>query len=351
MKFTLPISPGYVSHWSLWEAVREIYQNALDETTRDPSCKSSIDYDDGVLKIATTKGRLTPESLVLGNTTKRDDPQQRGKFGEGLKLSLLVLARLGLPVEVITASERWTPRLERDDIFHSAVLNIYVEPANHQEGVVCVIGGITTDQWAAIQRNIRPADEFYSSILETPAERGRIYVGGLFVSTAKEFHCGYAFATRTIKLDRDRGMVDGFDLAYETSKLWTARGTQRAIELLEAEAPDVRYVESHAQQTSPLVMHQAEYFTAKHGPHAVPVSNQQEIERAASAGMKWVLVPETVKSVLRLVKSWFIPTSKSPVNQLREFRQKYEWRLTAEMLRDLDEIIDAMEPQQKAVAA
>src|SRR5258707_8510533 len=99
-KFTLPISPAYVAHWQLWEAVREIYQNALDEHTHDPFCEASINYTDGVLRIFTSKGTLSPESLVLGKTSKRDDPYQRGKFGEGYKLSLLVLARIGHDVEI-----------------------------------------------------------------------------------------------------------------------------------------------------------------------------------------------------------------------------------------------------------
>lgn len=352
MKFTLPISPEYVAHWQLWEAVREVYQNALDEQTLDSSCKATLEYSDGALRISTTKGTLSPESLVLGKTSKRDDKTQRGKFGEGYKLALLVLARLGHSVEIVTAAERWTPRLEYDETFNSSVLNIYVEPNDPHEGVAFNIGGITPEQWQAIQKNIRPASEGHSTILEEPSEKGRIYVGGLYVSTEKDFHCGYAFATGKIKLDRDRSMICGFDLAFETSKLWSDRGSNRALALLEVEAPDVRYVESHASAASPIVMDQANYFTQRYGSHAVPVSSQAEIEKAAAAGVKWVLVPETVKSLIRMVKSWFLPSTKSPTDQLRDFRSKYEWRLTSEMKADLDEIINAMDPQpEKAMAA
>ena len=67
MKFTLPISPDYVAHWGLWEAVREIYQNALDES------EAAISYDEAaqVLFISSATGRLTPETLVLGTSSKR----------------------------------------------------------------------------------------------------------------------------------------------------------------------------------------------------------------------------------------------------------------------------------------
>jgi hypothetical protein len=351
MKFTLPISPEYISHWGLWEAVREIYQNALDEQTRDSSCKASLEYMDGIVRIATSKGTLSPESLVLGKTSKRDDPFQRGKFGEGYKLALLVLARLGHGVEILTGNERWDPRLEHDSTFNSPVLNIYTEPRDLREGVEFIITGIEPEQWGSIQKNIRPIEKYaYSTVLEEPEERGRIYVGGLYVSTEKEFRCGYSFTPNKIKLDRDRGMVNGFDLAWETSNLWTARGSNRAVELLNEEAPDVQYVESHAQKHSPLVLHQADHFHAKHGYDAVPVSDQEEIEQATRAGIKWVLVPETVKSVLRLVKSWFIPTTESPAERLCKFRDKYRNRMNAEMKHDLDEIIQAFDSRKEMPA-
>ena len=351
MKFTLPISPDYVAHWGLWEAVREIYQNALDEEERDKECKSSIEYSDGLLRIATSKGRLTTESMVLGRTSKRDDPRQRGKFGEGYKLALLVLARLDYGIEILTGSERWDALIEHDYQFNSTVLNIYTEPNEPRgavaEGVCFTISGIDQEQWDKIRRNIY-SNKTYSEILEGPNERGRIYVGGLYVCTIKEFHCGYAFASNKIQLDRDRSIVKTFDLAWATSELWTQRGGPRAVELLNAEAPDVQYVESHAAPVSPIVTDHLGWFESKHGYQAVPVSTQEEIEQATTAGVKWVLVPGAVKGLLRMVKSWFVPTSKSPLEQLQAFRERYEYRMASDMKHDLEAIIDSMAGNVKA---
>jgi hypothetical protein len=99
-KYVLPLSPDYVSHWGLWEAVREIYQNALDEVEA-PSL-AQIRFSDDALYISTPTGKLTPDTLVLGKTSKRNKSQSRGKFGEGYKLALLVLARLGHRVTIRT---------------------------------------------------------------------------------------------------------------------------------------------------------------------------------------------------------------------------------------------------------
>jgi hypothetical protein len=351
MKFTLPISPEYVPSWGLWEAVREIYQNALDEQTHDPECKATIEYIGSSIVVSTSKGKLSTNTLVLGKTSKREDPSQRGKFGEGYKLALLVLRRLGHGVIVANGDEVWIPKLEFDDAWQSNVLNIYVEQATMtSQGVAFLIHDVSAEDWQTIQRNIRPVSEFYSTILEDASERGRIYVGGLYVSTAKEFQCGYAFRAGQIKLDRDRGMIDGFDLAWETSNLWTERGSKRVAELLEAESPDVRYVESHATKSSPAVTYYGTHFTAKHGRDAIPVSSQEEIERATNAGMKWVLVPEKVKSLYRMVKSWFIPTTASPLELLVKFRKDHEWRMDANMKQDLEEIIHALSPKEEKQA-
>ena len=352
MKFTLPISPEYVDHWGLWEAVRELYQNALDEALADKECTAKIEYFESsyTLQVSTSKGKLSPESLVLGTTTKRADQTLRGKFGEGYKLALLVLVRdLKHYVSVFTGSEQWSPAIEYDDNFRASVLNIYVEPYAGQDGVTFVITGVKPNEWSEIQANIRPQDEWFDTILEDEKEKGRIYVGGLYVSTAKRFQCGYAFRPGVVKLDRDRGMVDGFDLAWQTSKLWTSRGhCVRVSELLEAEAPDVEYVDSHVSEGSSFAGSHWSYFVSRHGD-AVPVSNQDEIQRASVAGMKWILVPEKVKAMLRLVKSWFIPTSESVIDRLRKFRSIYQWHLPKSAQQELDEIIESMEPKKENV--
>ena len=77
----------------------------------------------------------------------------------------------------------------------------------------------------------------------------------------------------------------------------------------------------------------------------------EEIERATAAGIKWALVPEPVKNLLRLVKSWFIPTTKSPAELLRDFKKKYYWRMQSDMAHDLDEILEILEPKAKAQEA
>ncbi len=350
-KYTLALSPGYCAEWGAWEAVREIVQNAFDEV-RSPSL-AKIEFTDGVLRIATPTGKLTPDMLVLGTSTKTNNANARGKFGEGFKLSMLVLSRAGHRVEIRTNQQLWTARIERDERFDADVLQIYIEDCpTAEDGVEFTVHGLSAEHFAAIKRNIR--SEITDTILMEPAEKGRIYVGGLFVATVKDFHCGYALRPGSIKLNRDRDMVSGFNLSWVTSSIWSGRADKRLVELLEAEAPDVEYVESHAQAQSPATVYYSESFSARHGSEAIPVSTQEEIQNATAAGLKWVLVSEKAKSLLRLVRSWFIPTNASAVDQLKSFRKRHQYSMNSTMLRELDEIIVTMEPKTEeadAVAA
>lgn len=348
MKFTLPISPTYVSHWGLWEAVRELYQNALDENALDPENHAIMVHLAGrdTLSIQTTKGLLTPASLILGNTSKADDKSQIGKFGEGYKLALLVLARMELPIEILNGPDIWYPRIEYDDTFGSDVLNIYVEETmgspDHQ-GVEFRIGGVDDYEFAKIQRNITSRD----GILTADSEKGRVYVGGLFVSTMKEFQRGYSFKPNAIKLDRDRGMVDGFDLSYETSRLHMYRDDTETLKLIEDEAPDVAYVQHQVVTSSPIVLAQSREYVRHYGLNTIPVSTQPEIKAATDAGLKWTLVKTQVKNLLNMVHKWMVPTTKSPAVRLREFKDKYNSSLRFDMLADLQSIIDQLDPPEE----
>lgn len=339
MKYTLPIAETYCAHWGLWEAVREIYQNALDEGG------ASIQYNPAAkrIEISSATGQLTPSSLVLGASSKRDDLSKRGKFGEGYKIALLALTRMKYKVVIHTGDTIWIAKLEHDNTFDATVLCVHVMAAKSIAGVHFYISDISEETWRTITPNIFTPDA-PNMILDEPAQRGRIYVGSLYVATVKEFKCGYAFRPGRIKLDRDRGMVDGFDLAWETSQLWILRGhDERCSELMEAGAPDVEYVSSHAYAGSDFVNRHYNYYVARNGYDAVPVTTQEEIKRATVAGVKWVLVPEKVKDLLTRVGSWFIPNHEPPVERLKQFEKRWGYYLTSAGRQELSDIIKSME--------
>lgn len=85
----LTISPKYVANWSFTQAIREIFQNSLDQQTVNPTNTVLFDYspDTQTLKIGNKGSNLCPSTLVLGNTSKASDDRTIGQFGEGYKLA------------------------------------------------------------------------------------------------------------------------------------------------------------------------------------------------------------------------------------------------------------------------
>lgn len=50
-KYELSISADYVPGWGVTEAVREFFQNSIDEETRDSSNKMLFEYDEAEEKL------------------------------------------------------------------------------------------------------------------------------------------------------------------------------------------------------------------------------------------------------------------------------------------------------------
>ena len=87
-KYELSLSRNYVSSWGIEEAIRELLQNAKDSNGEDVI---DIDKSSGTITITNKNTSIPSSTLLLGNTSKGDDLDKIGQFGEGYKLALLVL--------------------------------------------------------------------------------------------------------------------------------------------------------------------------------------------------------------------------------------------------------------------
>jgi len=88
--------------WGVWEAIRDLVQNALDETEH-----YTWGHDARGLWIADRGAGVSVRSFLLG-PAKIKPEWARGRFGEGMKLALLTFLRLGYSVQVQTVGrELW----------------------------------------------------------------------------------------------------------------------------------------------------------------------------------------------------------------------------------------------------
>lgn len=238
--YELSISENYVHTWGIEEAIREIMQNAIDSEADGNILE--ISYNSGVLAITNFGVNLEPSSLVLGNTGKADG-NYVGKFGEGLKLAVLVLLREGLEIEILTNGEKWIPEFRESKVFFVETLHFDIEVTEGSSDEITIkIKGLPYDTFKDIRSrslamlknmefNIGDIEESeYGEILLNKEYKGMMFVEGLFIQEDSTFNYGYNFKKEYVQLDRDRKAINYYELKELTVKALTS---QKNIEIVQ----------------------------------------------------------------------------------------------------------------------
>lgn len=334
-KYVLTISKEYVTNWGLWEAIRELLQNAID------GGEYSVDYEEGILGITSKGAFLGSETLILGVTDKPAYSKPIGQFGEGYKLALVVLLRLGYEIEIYNQHLIWVPSFEYNEQFGCELLTITeIEVKGEYLDLTFSINDISEDDYRDIQSNFLPDAEPNTMLLDAK-HRGKVFVSGLFVANHDKLEYGYNFSPDRLRLDRDRMSVNEFNVEWEASRLHSDdEDVDRKYDLLEKGAADVQHLHYQSVPHSGRLLDQWE----KRHADAVPVSNQTEIEDAVAAGVRFHLIPEGLCKILRSIKTFFTPKrSNDPLEALKAFRTRYKNRFTDEMQADFAHIISLLE--------
>lgn len=334
--YPLPLSRNYVRHWTAIEAIRELIQNGIDS-------KADFEYallDDGV--VLRSRGViLTPETLVLGVTSKADDADKIGSFGEGYKIALLVLTREGRDVKVVNGALTWTPEFRHNDAFGAEMLHIVEKrsdaaPSDVWPDLEFRIFGLSADELQAVQDSCllmqAPMEDAISvpqgRIL--PSQPGRLYVGGLFICTT-ELRFGYDIKPQHITLERDRQTVADWDLKRLTCDMWQASGRDDFVaELIEDECKDVAWLE-YIDPTEAVAEACYRRFSGA-SPTSIPVANQVDYDRAIQHRSTPVFVsPRYYRSITRSpsYRSSTIPIPRqlTPQEELQAFLKQHRTRM------------------------
>lgn len=360
-RYEMSLSSDYVPNWTLVDAVRELFQNALDQQTQSADNPMFVYYD-GVhlLHIGNKQSVLEKSSLLLGSSTKRDDESTIGQFGEGYKIAALVLTRLGHKVTFFNYGKReiWRPRFVESKRYGSTILVFDIEqnaiwntPPLHD--LIITVDDIGEEEYEAIvESNLHMQD--VGEIIEAQRGRilldekykGKVYVNGLYICQFDQYHKGYDIKPQYIKLDRDRKLVSDWDLRWLASQIWNSVDSPILLELAKLGAADVGFVKN----TSTYVnndrseMYNTAYmeFVKEHGKDAIPVITQTEMEEASKFGTP-IIVPETQQHLIASS-----PIYQSVGAQVRRMSLKdefYEWlrpvrhRLAKAKIQEFDELV------------
>lgn len=218
----LSIAKSYVNHWSWWEGVRELLQNAVD--TKDYEVQIS---ENNEIIIISRGDRIPVSALLMGKSGKQDDDSTIGKFGEGMKLAFLVLGRLGATVVVQNYDEVWHPAFQWSDTFQEECLSIGIVSAVDIGEVQITISGVpdevleeVSDKFLPLQDRTPEHSSHNGEAYEKEADGCDLYINGIFVTNMEgRYKYDYNFRPSAFTLDRDRNTAKDFEVRWEASAL------------------------------------------------------------------------------------------------------------------------------------
>lgn len=314
-RFDLGMSINYCPQWGIVEAVREYFQNAFDAQTADASNKMYFEYDESeeVLRIGNKNGLLNPDTLLLGKTTKTNNEKMIGQHGEGYKVATVVLLRNGKEVTVYNRSKKevWTAKIIKSRKYQAQVVVFDIEKVSIFKSVpdhdlIFEIKGISTEEFEAIKESnlhiqemngeIKCIKSSLGRILTGDKYHGKLFVGGLYVTTSQYATMGYDFDPSLVKLDRDRSFIDGIDLQFICGKVISATNDIDFIKQMK-DNWDGRYIRyflnTYCKSDFTKLYDEAyEKFKKDNGSDAVPTTDTSEFNRLKRNGFNAVMVTD-----------------------------------------------------------
>lgn len=341
-RFDLGMSVNYCPQWGVVEAIREFFQNSFDAQTANPENKMYFEYDEGaeVLRIGNRNGQLATNTLLLGQSTKTDDERMIGKHGEGYKVATVVLIRNGKTVTVYNRADRevWSAKKIKSRRYQAEVVVFDIEKVSIFKSVpdhdlIFEIGGITADDYSAIKAsNLHLQDLSENSyvmagesrILFDEAHRGKLYVGGLYVTTSKYANYGYDFEPSLIRLDRDRSFIDGLDLQFVCGKVICATHDMEMLEKCK-DLWDGQYVHVYLSyggfgEENLVAFYDSMYqkFKEANGDDAIPCVSVDDFNRLKRNGFNAVLVKPNEYHYVTCSASYAEPETTSDEEDLAD---------------------------------
>ncbi|MDD5702991.1 MAG: hypothetical protein PHU23_13190 [Dehalococcoidales bacterium] len=260
------------SEWGTWEAIREIVQNALDETEA-----YEYGYDQNGLYIS-DKGKGVGISNFLLGPPKLKDDWSRGKYGEGMKIGGLAMIRQGYPVYVETVGRKLFMvflEQETDRANVETLAALWKESGNLAPGTTFHIINYTGDSFADRFAVNLPKDKLLASvpgIVNTPLQRynqlynltfksilpnqiepdkeyGRIYARDIFM---QEIKSPFSYNLWGFDLAPDRHAArDESQMWRDVGRVWCGVTDITAIKvflMMVADPPLLKTDESHVVQ-------------------------------------------------------------------------------------------------------
>jgi len=245
---TYGISTNYVKSWTWETGIRELFQNWLDADGQE---HGSVDYDvESQMLILTNPGQLTRKSLLLGESEKPSG--SIGQFGEGYKLGALALLREGKSLTLQSGTMSFCAGLYAFEDEFCLQFSLREADTEYPDQVRAIIHPITVAEWEQIDQLFSP-DALYTTDRGEVLEEQRLYVGGLYVKDLDkvQYTYGYNLRPSNVQINRDREMIESFDLKYEIAAIWSElqpTHPDKVWDLISKQSIEVAHLHYHIQR-------------------------------------------------------------------------------------------------------
>lgn len=357
----LSIAKSYVSHWSWWEGIRELLQNAVDTANYE------VLVEDSEITIISRGEKIPVSALLMGKSGKQDDDSTIGKFGEGMKLAFLVLGRLGAEVVVKNYDEEWHPAFQYNETFEEECLSIGIVSTQDLGEVQISIKNIPNsviseveDKFLPLQNRTPVHKSYNGEAYEKDADGCDLYINGIFVCNVEgKYKYDYNFRPAAFTLDRDRNTAKDFEVRWEASELLMKANQFLLIAEMSAsgylDVEHFKYHNHYASDSDKESMEDkaVELFYEEHGNNAWAINRSWAdgkrrlvAETCISKGYIPVEVPD---GLFHLLKGQFsvdngieeVLTFK-PIEFLEGFLAENKRHMRAKPIRKLKAIIDKL---------
>lgn len=321
--YELTLTQNYVSDWTFCDAIRELIQNGTDQEIIDGGNKFSVDYDYNtkILKLINSKSKLSINTLLLGRSSKNNNEDTVGQFGEGYKIAALVLNRLGKTFTIFNneRNEIWTSKFKNSKKWKEKILSFYVDKTpTDNTGLVIEIQNVEQNEYSDLYKvwlgfykeeyDIEKIETKYGDIFLNEDLKNRIFVNGLSVDCSEMMEYGYNFKPKYIKLERDRKTCDSWQARDITSLMIAEAMVKGNLKIdtvkmmIEKNVDDVYNLEfnGYKENVSEVKKMLISEFDKQYAdPFSVPVQSQEDYNKVKAYGGNPVIVPSKVAVLLK----------------------------------------------------
>lgn len=290
-KYTTMITPEYLSHWTVPNAVREYISNALDG-----SSPFEYEFGDDYVILTSVGITLSPKIFAMGYSQNRNSSEAVGTFGEGALVSMIPLLRDNKGICFVNGDVIWKPAFEYNDSLsiETLVINEEENPSPTNDYSV-IIDNLTSDEIQVIKESCIYFRDDLGEVLDgstgsiIKGVKGKLFVGGIFVTDIPTYDYSFNFKPEYLELNRDRKSVESWNLAYNTSILIKELIDPVEIaKLVEQRKPDVQNLQ-HRDDIQDIANACYDNLVEKHGENVVVCQWYDDQEKLEKQGYKNVV--------------------------------------------------------------